>query len=204
MYGGACLKLSAFKGQREKKRPAWQSLGLKHSLALVVLKGLCTKRPKKDQSRLFNTEIPKACPQESTSEGWDVGVQGGRGGSSGCRLVPIPQASPPPPAYQPFARAWTGRWVFSTAASTRCASTTSSRTSRPSPHRPWASRRAASPAACAGTACAEPWRRTAWCVSATRAGPARCATRRPATPALATGRCSAPSPLPRHPRPSRK
>ena len=80
MYGGACLRLRAFKGQREKEQPAWQSLGLKHSLALVVLKGVCRKKKtKKDQSKLFNTEIPKTSPQESPSEGWDVGEQGGQG-----------------------------------------------------------------------------------------------------------------------------
>lgn len=146
----------------------------------------------------FPRLLPKSPPPRAGM--WASRV--GRGGSSGCGLAPLPQASPPPPASQPYARAQTGHWAVSTAASTRCASTTSSRTSRPSPRRPWVSRQAASPAACAGTACAEPWRRTAWCVSATRAGPARCATRRPATPALATGLCCTPSPPPVTPAPA--
>lgn len=104
-------------------------------------------------------------------------------------LAPLPQASPPLRASQPCARARTGRWAASMAASTRCASTTSCKTSRPSHRSPWGSHQAASPAPCASTACVTLWRRTAWCASATRVGPARCATRRPATLAWATGQC---------------
>lgn len=122
-----------------------------------------------------------------------------RGGPGGLReevggrvfrpVLAPPQASPPPRASPPCARAQTGRRAASTAASTRCASTTSCRTSRPSRRSPRGCRPAASPARCASTACAAPWRRTAWSASATPAGPARCATRRPWTPAWATGQC---------------
>lgn len=104
-------------------------------------------------------------------------------------LAPLPQASPPPPASLPCARARTGLSAASTDASTRYASTMSCRTSRPSRHSPWGCHQAASPAPCASTACVAPWRRTAWYVSATRAGPAHSATRRPGTPALTTGQC---------------
>ena len=33
---------------------------------------------KRQNRRLFNTEIPKTSPQKSTSKGWDVGEQGGQ------------------------------------------------------------------------------------------------------------------------------
>lgn len=120
----------------------------------------------------------------------------GREGLLGCPETCLQQAFPPPRASQPCARAPTGLWVDSMAASMKCASTTSSRTSRLSHHSRWGSLQAASPAPCASMACATQWRRTAWYVSATRAGLAHCVTRKPGTPASATGQCPARPRLP--------
>lgn len=41
---------------------------------------MCQKKKKKrHQSSLFNMEVPKTSPKESTSEGWNSGKQGGQG-----------------------------------------------------------------------------------------------------------------------------